>query len=163
MLAWGRMAHAMIYINTCYTYYNAYGAYDKTHDTCYDTYGKYYDTYYTCHSEYLYSTHTTSRLYVYIYILYEYMAAFARMCACVSVSSCLSTRVCIYTHFACCMCRACMQVCEAMYGYICMCMHSTILGASAERIHVYFIASHIRSLFTFRPRTTLNAYMSLFA
>ena len=56
---WGRRAHAMIYINTCYTYYNAYGAYGKTHDTCYDTYGKYYDTYYTCHSEYLYSTHAT--------------------------------------------------------------------------------------------------------
>ena len=153
MLAWGRRAHAMIYINTCYTYYNAYGAYDKTHDTCYDTYGKYYDTYYTCHSEYLYSTHTTSRLYIYIY----YMNTCLHLRACVRVCLCrhASLRVYVYIHILhACMCRVCMQVCEAMYGYICMCMHSTILGASAERIHVYFIASHTRSLFTFRPRTT---------
>ena len=55
----------------------------------------------------------------YIYILYEYMFAFARMCACVSVSSCLSTRVCIYTHFAC-MHVPCMHasVCSNVWLYM---------------------------------------------
>ena len=106
--------------------------------------------------------HILHHAYIYIY----YMNTCLQLRACVRVCLCrhASLRVYVYIHILhACMCRVCMQVCEAMYGYICMCMHSTILGASAERIHVYFIASHTRSLFTFRPRTTLNAYMSLFA
>ena len=106
--------------------------------------------------------HILHHAYIYIY----YMNTCLQLRACVRVCLCrhASLRVYVYIHILhACMCRVCMQVCEAMYGYICMCMHSTILGASAERIHVYFIASHTRSLFTFRPRTTINAYMSLFA